>query len=299
MGISPLRMFMRRIFRKAILVLFVVSALAIPATACAQNPEFFFFSPDFGPGNLSGLTEAAEAYFDEAEYDVGFQPFARFEDFEREYVRRKPQFVVAPQRVVKDRCLSSKLLPLAHPVRGGQGFGRRSLMAGPAISKTSGLKNGSVAATLPSGSDTIRSAALAQLRHDFPSIRIIPVPKDIDALLAVGFGQVDAAFVSNTQFGQLAKINPRLTDKLHDLGYTEEIPFPTVYATEFATPQDIEGLRSAMHTINETGTGKRLTALLGYDGWNLVNPADATPIPVPDRCKQSNEESKEEKEGSS
>ena len=79
-------------------------------------------------------------------------------------------------------------------------------MAGPAISKTSGLKNGSVAATLPSGSDTNRSAALAKLQHDFPNIRIIPVPKDIDALLAVGFGQVDAAFVSNTQFGQLAKI---------------------------------------------------------------------------------------------
>jgi ABC-type phosphate/phosphonate transport system substrate-binding protein len=121
------------------------------------------------------------------------------------------------------------------------------------------------------------------------------VPKDIDALLAIGFGQVDAAFVSNAQFGQLAKINPRLTDNLHELGYAETLPFPMVYATEFASPADIEKLRTVMHTVNETGTGKRLTALLGYDGWNPVDPADTQPIPVPDRCNQSNEE----KEGSS
>lgn len=275
--------------------LFLLAALLVPATAHAQASEFFFFSPDFGPGNLSGLTEAAEDYFKDADADVGFQPFARIEDFEREFAVRKPAFVVVPERVAVARCLRAQLHPLAFPVRGERSFGRRSLMARAGIDSVTALTNGSVAATLPAGDETIRSAAISKLKHDVPGIRIIPVPKDVDALLAVGFGQVDAAFVSSTQFDQLAKINPRLTNDLHELGYSEEIPFPMVYATEFATQQNVDNLRALMHTVNDTESGKRLSALLGYDGWNLVDPDNSRPIRLPDRCNKSNED----KEGSS
>jgi hypothetical protein len=274
---------------------FVLAALLVPATARAQASEFFFFSPDFGPGNLSGLTEAAEDYFKDASTKVGFQPFARIEDFEREFAVRQPAFVVVPERVVLARCLRTQLRPLAFPVRGDRNFGRRSLMARAGVDSVTALTNGSVAASLPAGDETIRSAAISQLKHDVPGIRIIPVPKDVDALLAVGFGQVDAAFVSDAQFDQLAKINPRLTDTLNELGYNEEIPFPMVYATEFASEQNIDNLRALMQTVNDTESGKRLSALLGYDGWNLVDPEQSQPIRLPDQCNDSNEE----KEGSS
>jgi hypothetical protein len=275
--------------------LFVLAALLLPSAAYADGSEFFFFSPDFGPGNLSGLTQAAEAYFKDADADVHFQPFALIEDFERQFAERKPQFVVVPERIVVARCLGSQLRPLAFPVRGNRSFGRRTLMARAGIDSANGLANGSVAATLPSNDETVHSDAISRLKHDFPGIRIIPVPKDVDALLAVGFGQVDAAFVSNAQFDQLTKINPRLTENLNELGYSEEIPFPMVYATEFATQENVDKLRALMHTVNDTASGKRLTTLLGYDAWNLVDPETSEPIRMPDRCNKSTED----KEGSS
>lgn len=256
--------------RCSISILALVVCLTAPAMAATEQTALFFYSPEFAPGNLSVLTEVAEKYFADSGTGLTFQAFARFEDFRREFTSQRPAFVVIPNWVRENDDLPSGLTPLLLPLRGGQSLGRKTLMARPSITNLRELGHGSVAATMPTVTQARRPTRLEKLREQNPGVRIIAVPKDIDALLAVSFGQVDAAFVSTAQFGMLAAVNPKLTQELHDLGYSEEIPFPRIYATDYATTEEIARFRDNISSVNTTGPGQRLTSLLGYDEWKLL-----------------------------
>jgi hypothetical protein len=260
--------------RRVVQLAFTIALLGAAELAQAEPVRLFFFSPDFSPGNLSVLTQAADAYFRESKADTRFQAFVRFEDFEREFLAQKPEFVVVPDWANDTRCLGSELVALAKPVRGGESHGRKALIARPTVRSVADISKGSIAATMMPGGAAAGSA-LDRIRREHPGVRIIPVPKEIDALLAVAFGQVDAAFVSTGQFGLLAGVSPKLGTDLKEIGYAESTPFPMIYATPYATSEQADNVRSALSSVASTGTGKRLIALLGYDDWVLVDSAEA------------------------
>lgn len=255
-------------------VLAVAGLGAAPSCARAADSEFFFYSPQVGTGNLSQLKQVADRFLRSSQTSLSFQPFARFEDLEREFDRHQPAFLIAPEWVAIDHCLGKALRPLARPVRNGKLYDRRALVASRAATGPADIEGGAIAATVPATGLGSSSASLAHFRRQHPDVRVIPVPKDIDALLAVGFGQVDAAFVSMTQLEMLARVNPALTGKLHELGYSTASPFPALYATEFADDKAVAGMRTALRSIGENEAGARLVRLLGYDGWRDVAEAE-------------------------
>lgn len=53
--------------------------------------------------------------------------------------------------------------------------------------------------------------------------RIVTVPKDIDALLALSFGQVDAALVTPISVDVLREVNPQVASKFRILAETAKI----------------------------------------------------------------------------
>lgn len=259
---------MRRVFWIALLL----ASTAGPVRA-EPSASLFFFSPDFSPGNLSVLKQAAEAYLREAGLDARFQAFVRFEDFQREFRSQRPLFVVVPEWASTAACLGAQARPIARPVRGGETSGRKALVAPLAVKSVRAIASGSVAATVPAGGGPTGSG-LERLRRENPRIRIIPVPKDIDALLAVAFGQVDAAYVSTRQFAMFAAANPKLGSGLREIGYAQPMPFPMIYAGADTNADDVEKMRAAANNVSQSGTGKRLMALLGYDGWMLVESSE-------------------------
>jgi len=260
--------------------------LTFHTRADAAQAKLFFFSPDFSPGNLSVLTQAVDAYLREAGTDTDFQAFVRFEDFLREVSTQQPDFVVVPHWAATRACMGFELVPLARPVRGGESFGRKALIARPNVRGLAQLRNASIAATLPPGG-TPAGSGLDRIRREQPGVRIIQVPKEIDALLAVAFGQVDAAYVSTRQFDMFASVNPKLGGGLKEIGYAENMPFPLIYATANADTTEIAQLQKAITGVSTSGTGKRLVGLLGYDGWVVVDEARAAqrPTPIAGACK--------------
>ncbi|HET9062646.1 MAG TPA: PhnD/SsuA/transferrin family substrate-binding protein [Candidatus Binatia bacterium] len=272
--------------RRVAIIALACLLLGVPARAHAAHPKLFFFSPDFSPGNLSVLTQAVDAYLREAGTETRFQAFVRFEDFRREVAAQRPDFIVVPDWAATPACVGSELVPLARPIRGGESFGRKALIARAGIRSLAELRNASIAATVPPGGSPPGSG-LDRIRREQPGIRIIQVPKEIDALLAVAFGQVDAAYVSTRQFDMFAGVNPKLGTELKEIGYAEAMPFPLIYATANADADEITQLRNAIAEVSTSGTGKRLVGLLGYDGWVVVDEASTEPSgsePVPALC---------------
>jgi ABC-type amino acid transport substrate-binding protein len=259
--------------RRVVPIALACFLLGLPVRADAAHAKLFFFSPDFSPGNLSILTQAVDAYFREAGTETRFQAFVRFEDFRRELAAQQPDFIVVPDWAATPACLGFDLVPLAKPVRGGESVGRKALIARSGVRSIAELRNASVAATVPPAGSAPGSG-LDRIRRENPGVRIIQVPKEIDALLAVAFGQVDAAYVSTRQFDMFANVNPKLGTTLTEIGYAETMPFPLIYSTANADADEIALLRKAIAGVSTTGTGKRLVGLLGYDGWVVVE----TPI---------------------
>jgi ABC-type phosphate/phosphonate transport system substrate-binding protein len=235
----------------------------------------YFYSPDWRPGNLNLLTESIESELGGEGLTVKFQAFARYEDLVERLDEQVPDFLLAPAWIGPTALPDVELERVAHPVRGGRSTYRKALMARPEIRSVADLARGTVAATVHAiGPDGAR-AVLDYFNLDGTTVAVLPVPKDVDALLALSFGQADAALVTSTQFETLSRVNPNVTRDLHVLAFSPEIELPGVYAT----PKVPRTLRSrmvaALAGLAARESGLRLLEQMGYDGMVAETGADA------------------------
>jgi ABC-type amino acid transport substrate-binding protein len=230
-----------------------------------ESALFYFYSPDWRPGNLGLLTESAEKMALEVDAPVRFQAFARYEDFVRELRVVTPAFVIAPSWANELAGAAAGLQPLAVATRNNASRYRKALLARPAIETVADLAEGSIAATIhamgPDGEQTVLDA----FNLDPARASVVPVQKDIDALLALTFDQVDAALVTSAQFDAHARVNPAIVRDFHVIGFSPEIDLPLLFASP-SVPGPIAG-RMAGAFVDAEGSeaGRRLLDLLGFD----------------------------------
>jgi ABC-type amino acid transport substrate-binding protein len=125
-----------------------------------------------------------------------------------------------------------------------------------------------------SGSEDYTKKILMQMHGEenkdiVGSMKILTVPKDIDALMAVGYGMADSALTTERSLTKLAAINPKQYGFLMSLSKSEEILLPIIAAPA----QSDEKIRLLIAIIEEMGTaldGKRKLKMLGVDGWKKV-----------------------------
>lgn len=263
----------------------LLSAPSVPADAgaAAEDPAvppmpppdprrgeiFYFFSPDWRPADFGKLAVAVEAAFGSGGLEVSFQAFTKYDDFERQALNYPPKFMIAPAWI-GDRAaasLGSRYVVVARPVRQGKTTYRKALMTRPGIDSIDDLARGSIAATVHSMGPGEPGPVLGAFRLAGDSARIVPVPKDIDALLALSFGQVDAALVTSEQYEQLARTNPADMARMRVLAFTPEIELPPVYAAAGCDPALRERLRVLLQRLPEVSEGPTVLSLLGIDGF--------------------------------
>ena len=105
------------------------------------------------------------------------------------------------------------------------------------------------------------------------SFQLLVVPKDIDALISVGFGLADAALTTENSLDMLSSINPRLKGKLATVASSKEILLPIVAIHEGLTP-DIVKLLVALKNMPDSEDGNRGMQILGLDGWKKLDEHD-------------------------
>jgi len=248
-------------------------AIAAAGSVGDARADLLLYTPEWSPGNLGVLSAAVERYLSESDLDMEFQAFARYEDFLRELRQRDPDFLSAPAWVEDEERLA--LTALARPLRDGRPSYRKVLLVGPSIVSTADLASASIALTAHGGDDTVLESVLRSVDVERDGVTVLPVPKDIDALLALGFGQVDAALVSTGQLAHLARVSPRTADRLKPLAVSGDIPFPLVYASTFASDQVTAGLVRGLADIEDSASGEAVLELLGYDAIEILVPSPA------------------------
>ncbi len=234
--------------RLILVVLAVIPSLLI-ADRTAGDEGFFYFDPDTKLHDFELLKVRFQEYLPES---YTFQPFLRLDDFLDEVRMRHPRFMILTSTVTGELATGLTAVPLLVPETGGSTVYRKKLLM-----RGDGAPLRVVAATM-----------VIEMPGQSDDWSWVIVSKDLDALLAVALGQVDAAIVDFGSIALLRSINPGALARLSvgdDTGLL--LNAPLCYVRETASNSEIDTIRKHFLRMHEEPVGRELLLLLGYDRW--------------------------------
>lgn len=232
----------------------------------------YFYNPEININNFASLKSEFDKYLS----DYGpfqFQPFSDRETFEKFIIGKSDGVFLLSSwhyRYLKKKCpIESVLVGVSR----GKSTHRKVLLTRADITSIDLLK-GNIVAT--SGSEDYTKDILMQMLGKegssiVDSLKILTVPKDIDALMAVGFGMANFALATDNSFAKLMTINPKLHETQKQLAVSKETLLPII-----AVPKqsDDNNIRLLLATIERMGTipeGRKRLRIIGLDGWKRLD----------------------------
>jgi hypothetical protein len=106
------------------------------------------------------------------------------------------------------------------------------------------------------------------------SLRILTVPKEIDALMSVGFKVSSSALVTENTLETVKKTDPSLCSKLKILAEGKESMLPILAVPEkfFGEAETLVKIIKEMPKKNAEGTD--IIKMLDLDDWKAIEPSD-------------------------
>lgn len=231
----------------------------------AGKLKFYFFSSETNINNFKSLKMEFDGYLSKfGSYE--FQAFNDKEMFEKEVRGKKECLLLLSSwhysNISKDLSLISFLVGM----RNGKHSQKRILVA----TSDAGELKGPVATA---GNESNTKNTLEKM---FPgkgvaeSIRILTVPKDIDALMSVGFQMSKSALITEKTLDDLKTFDPMLHKRLKIIAEGKETLLPILAGPEsFA-----ENAKAAIDIIQKMPAdpdGKNIIKMLDLDGWKPID----------------------------
>ncbi len=255
---------------KKISILFFAFLLILTSsglTTCFAEPvTIYFYNPESSIDNFAMLKTNFDDYLlKQGSYQ--FQPFNNMEKFEEKLDKKNSIYLLSSWHF---NTLQKKY-PLKIALLGTYKDTikqKKVLCAKKEIVDLTMLKTIKVIAG--AGSEAYSRSILQQILgtryKEIDEIRILKVPKDIDALMAVGFGMAEAAISAEGTLKYLEDINPNQYKQLNYLGYSEA-NYLLVAAT-MDKPDKLESkLLDILYNMPADEKSQRDLLLLGLDGW--------------------------------
>lgn len=242
--------------------LLVLIAGSYSSACVGASVTVYFYNPETNINNFSILKTSFDSYLS-TQGDYQFQPFDTQENFEKSLNKKGNIYLLSSWHF---NVLQQKF-PLQISLIGtfkGNATQKKILSAKKDIVDFSMLKNATIAGA---GSENYIRSVLQQIdptkyKELSDTIKILKVPKDIDALMAVGFGMADAAIAAESSLKTLESLNANQYKQLHSLGGSEK-SYLLVAAT-FDKPGKNE---TKVLEILFNMAGQKNLNLLGLDGW--------------------------------
>ena len=231
----------------------------------------YFYNPETNINNFATLKTAFDTYLIKHGFYY-FQPFDDRKNFEAVIQEKKGDIYFLSSWHLK--ALQQKNIPLKIALVGtskGNTMQRKVLSTKKDIVNVAMLRNTVVAGA---GSEEYIHSVLKQILGKgqealLNDIKLLIVPKDIDAVMAVGFGMASAAISAESGLDKLAMINPNQFRELHSLGFSEK-DYLLIAATLKKPEQQEVQLLEVLRKMSEADAGEENLKLLGIDGWRTV-----------------------------
>jgi hypothetical protein len=256
-------------------MLFLASVVfsVIPSISATSNKiPIYFYSSETNINNFKSLKMEFDRYLSRfGPYE--FQPFLARDEFER-HVKEKERCLLLLSswhfRSIND---AYSLAPVLAGVRDGQKYHKKVLVTIGKDANLDALKAGPIAsASSEKHTNDILREMLKEKYHE-AQINILTVPKDLDALMSVGFGMSKSAMTSQNSLKQLEKINPKLCARMAVLAESEA-SLLLILAVPESFEKEAKGMVKIFNEMPANADGKEKIRMLGLDGWQKLDMSD-------------------------
>ncbi len=238
--------------------------------------KIYFYSSETNINNFKSLKMEFDRYLSRfGPYEL--QPFSARDVFEKQVKGKENCLLLLSSWHYRNIHKEYALTPALSGVRNGQKYQKKILVADEKAADIDSGKPGLIASASSLQYTTSALHRILREKYAQHTFQVLTVPKDVDALMSVGFGMAKLAFSSQNAFDELKGVNPRLCNKMKVLAEGEE-----TLRLILAVPQSFEG--NSKKTIDMIknmpmdSDGKRRIRMLGLDGWQELNASDRSKL---------------------
>ena len=231
----------------------------------------YFYNPESNINNYVSLKISFDTYLSKFGH-YRFQPFDKKKLFEATLVERNHGIYLLSSWHFQSLHNEIDLHPIMVGVFNGQSTQKKILTVKKNITDVMHLKGKTIAS---SGNEQYTKNLLKEILGDenlevLQTVKLILVPKDIDALMAVSFGMATAAITSERSFENLRKINPKQHQGLRPLMESQQ-HYLALAAVPVSANKDIDDLLDILEKMGINSEGEIRLRMLGLDGWRRLS----------------------------
>ncbi len=264
-----------RIFQSCVFVL--VALLIIPALSFSDtgsgsgNISICFYSCESNINNYKSLKINFDNYLSRfGPYE--FQPFKDKNTFEEQIEDRTNCLIILSSRHYLNLSKNKTIQPVLVGEKNSKNMQKRVVVC---KGRPDDVKT--VLQSLSSASSALHTMSIVDdiFKDDDikRSVKILSVPKDIDALMSVGFGMSKSALVTQSSFERLKILNPELYKEMTVLAEGKK-----AFLLILAVPEKIsKGCNSLLKIIKDMPadpTGSKVIKMLGVDSLQDIESKD-------------------------
>lgn len=236
----------------------------------AEQITIYFYSSETNINNFKALKMEFDRYLSEfGSYQ--FQPFSERETFEQQIKGKNNCLLVLSSWHYTNIYQEYKLTPVFVGSR-NEKTSQKSLLVSSGTVDLTTIQGGRIASA---SSESYSKSLLSQMLQDdalLPQLKILTVPKDIDALMSLGFGMAKSALTTDYSLNTLKMLNPALHKKITILAESEETLLLIVARTDESL-EDVQSLVKILQEMPANPNGKKNMRMLGLDAWRPLNPS--------------------------
>ena len=238
--------------------------------------KIYFYSSETNINNFKSLKMEFDRYLSKfGPYE--FQPFSSRDVFEKQVKGKENCLLLLSSWHYRHIHKNYALTPALTGVRNGKKYQRKILVSGEKPADIEASKPGLVASASSLKYTNSALRKMLEKNKAKQAFQILTVPKDIDALMSVGFGMAKLAFASENAFDELKGVNPRLCSKMKIMAEGEKS-----LRLILAFPQGFTANRKKMvdmiKNMSMDSDGKRRIRMLGLDGWQELDSSDRSKL---------------------
>ena len=252
-------------FTGVLLFFAVVFCLTIAAFAMADKTTIYFYSSETTINNFKSLKMEFDRYLSRfGPYE--FQPFSDREAFERHVKDKEKCLLLLSSWHYRNIHKEYSLKVALAGTRKGKKYQKRVLVA-----RDESVETGRIASA--SSVQHTSSCLQTMLKRKVDTAKILTVPKDIDALMSVGFGMSKLALITRNALDELKMVNPALHQKMKIMAEGERSLLLILAIPERFT-REAKKISTVIQNMAVDPDGKEKLRMLGLDGWQTLDPSD-------------------------
>ena len=237
--------------------------------------KIYFYSSETNINNFKSLKMEFDRYLSKfGPYE--FQPFSARDVFEKQVKGKENCLLLLSSWHYRHIHKKYALTPALTGVRNGKKYQRKILVADEKAPDIEAAKPGLIASA---SSLQYTISVLKRMLKKFAEhpLQVLTVPKDIDALMSVGFGMAKLAFASENAFDDLKGVNPGLCRKMKVVAEGEETLLLIVALPKGCTA-DRKKMVNLIKNMSKDSDGRKRIRMLGLDGWQALNETDRSKL---------------------